>query len=688
MSDLVIVFYWYLILLCFGIGFLPLIMIFLPKLKDKGYGFSRTVSIALFSYIVWLLSSLKVFNFQWLGIWVLLFLTIPWTVIVNKYPRLKTKLLKDFKKLWRIWLIQEVVFLFFLVGWAWIRSFQPSIEGLEKYMDFGFVNSILRTKFMPPKDIWLSGFSINYYYFGHYISAFLTKLSSLPSQYSYNLMMATVMASGAITAFSFAFNFMSVLLKKNSVKLAITAGLLAAFLVNLAGNLHAAIYAFRSSSSYWYPDATRYIGYNPAVEDKTIHEFPIYSYVVADLHGHMINIPIVITTIGFIFYMLHFIFKSKNQTKKILYTVFLSLLLAVSYMSNSWDLPIYFSLFVGNLVVITLIRLKDPSKRVFDIIFYPLITITAWFIFTLPYQLNFTNFAKGIERTWSHSLFYQLLVLWGFFAWFALSYFILHLVRFIKSKNFKKTLNFPVLFPIGLSLFSLILITIPEFFYLKDIYIKSHYRANTMFKLGYQAYIMLSLTSAIVLVYFLSLKAKSSFRLGQTGWLLISAALMAGVSIYPYFAIKGYYGSLKKRVGLDGWNYFKPNKVGDLNAIMWIKQNVADQPVVLEAVGESYTTYSRISANTGLPTVLGWPVHEWLWRGSYDIPGARTAEVQQAYESSSVEELKQFLVKYQVQYIVVGQLEQEKYENLNINNIKAVGKLIFADSGTAIYKIQ
>ena len=74
-------------------------------------------------------------------------------------------------------------------------------------------------------------------------------------------------------------------------------------LVSLGGNLHSFFYGFLSKFSeggdkYWFPDATRYIGYNPETNDKTIHEFPVYSFVVSDLHAHVINMIFVITLIG------------------------------------------------------------------------------------------------------------------------------------------------------------------------------------------------------------------------------------------------------------------------------------------------------------------------------------------------------------------------------------------------------
>jgi uncharacterized membrane protein len=690
MSDLTLIIYWWLILTVFQAAFLPLTTLLFSRFRDSGYAFSRIIGLLTTAYLFWFLGSVKIFNFQYLGVWVLGLLALPWLIIVYKRPDLKTSFLKLGQRQWRWWLLEESLFAGGLLFFAWVRSFQPNIEGLEKYMDLGFVNSILRSNFLPPKDIWLTGSTINYYYFGHYLTAFLTKISSLPSQYTYNLMIATIFGLSLSAAFSLVYNLVHLLTKSPLISLG--SGLLAGWLVNLAGNLHALIYAFRKGVTYWYPDATRYIGYNPDVPDKTIHEFPSYSYVVSDLHGHMINIPNVILTVALIYYFVQYIVKAPSSRLRYAYSSFIALLLAITYMTNTWDLPIYFGLLVLTLIVFSLITEKNSTNRLFLVIFYPLIIGIMWFGFTLPYNLNFVNFSKGIGATWSHSRIYQLLVLWGFFLWFTLSYLILFLKDLPKKTKKIKTISLNLLpfYPLLMAAVSLMLIITPEFFYLKDIYIKEYYRANTMFKLGYQAFIMFSLVSAITIGYGLHRKnttwvAKSL----KIGWLLISAALVAAVSIYPYFAIvRGYYGNLKNRQSLDGWQYLKTSNPGDLSAIQWLKTNVSGQPVVLEAVGDSYTLYARISANTGLPTVLGWPVHEWLWRGSYDEAGKRTAEVQQAYEGTVKTDLAAFLNKYQVAYIIIGQLEKEKYPKLNESVITQVALPVYSDQGTTIYQVQ
>ena len=121
---------------------------------------------------------------------------------------------------------------------------------------------------------------------------------------------------------------------------------------------------------------------------------------------------------------------------------------------------------------------------------------------------------------------------------------------------------------------------------------------------------------------------------------------------------------------------------------MWLNQNIKGQPVILEAQGDSYTDYARISANTGLPTVLGWTVHEWLWRGSYDIPAPRITDVQTMYETTDVQYAKELLDKYNVQYVYVGTLEYQKYPHLDQQKFAQLGHIVYHHGATTIYKLN
>jgi uncharacterized membrane protein len=206
-----------------------------------------------------------------------------------------------------------------------------------------------------------------------------------------------------------------------------------------------------------------------------------------------------------------------------------------------------------------------------------------------------------------------------------------------------------------------------------------------MFKLVYEAFIMLSLCSAFVIVkLFSSIKNK----LFLISFFVVTIFLLCLVLIYPVFAINSYYQDLKSYKGLDGINYLSTLYPGDYNLINWINQNIKGQPVILEANGDSYTDYARISANTGLPTVVGWPVHEWLWRGTYDIVAPRITDVQTLYTTPEIIVARNLIKKYNISYVVISTLERQKYPNLNEQTFIKLGKLIYQNKDAKLYKIN
>jgi uncharacterized membrane protein len=119
-----------------------------------------------------------------------------------------------------------------------------------------------------------------------------------------------------------------------------------------------------------------------------------------------------------------------------------------------------------------------------------------------------------------------------------------------------------------------------------------------------------------------------------------------------------------------------------------MNQNISGQPVILEAVGDSYTTFNQVSVATGLPTIQGWVVHEWLWRGGYDQPAARQQEVEKVYKSSKIDEVKSILDKYQVKYIFVGDKEYEKYGKIDFHKFEKLNaKVIFQSGKTSLFQL-
>ena len=190
---------------------------------------------------------------------------------------------------------------------------------------------------------------------------------------------------------------------------------------------------------------------------------------------------------------------------------------------------------------------------------------------------------------------------------------------------------------------------------------------NTVFKLYYQAWVLLALGGGFALYYMAS---EWSFefkrdRVYRYAWAGAAAAVIAAAVLYPLGAtmnrVRPYDAGgnvIRERRGLDGLARFPAD---ELAAIAWLRAVAEDQKVVIaEAGGNDYTLAGRISAATGAPTVLGWAGHEDQWRGSSAPRAGRFEDIQALYEGDMAR-VQEIVNKYGITYIYVGDLERNTY---------------------------
>ena len=671
--SILYIFKWWLYLFLIGVVSAPITFLVFRKFLNFGWGFSKLIGVLSAGYLLFVLSILKILPFDSFSIYIslLIILVINIFVFKNYHKEMVEKIRSHIPAI----VIEEILFATGLTFWAYVRGHQPAIEGLEKIMDYGFVNSILKSNYLPPTDMWFAGKAINYYWFGHYLTAFLTRLINIPSAISYNLMLATIMGLVLSQSFSFIYGFVKVF-SGNKLRLPIIAGLISAIILVFAGNFHAPYYVLKNGSDkYWYPDATRFIGYNPDVNDKTIHEFPLYSFVVADLHGHLLNLPVVILYISILG---SFFITTKSSLGPSLNLIPLGFLLGVSFMTNTWDFANYLLLAGSAFFVFSLSKRKDLFKSLFNSALSGIVLVVIAIITAAPFIFNFDSIAQGVNLTHTHSLLWQLAILWGYPL-------VLTLVFSTLVIKIKKNLLPTDLFIISILVASWVLIILPEFIYVKDIYIASHYRANTMFKLTYQAFVMFYLTTGYIIFRTLtSIKNKA-------GKLIVSiyfASILTAVMIYPYYAIKSYYGKLGSFETLNGEVWLTQKYPELAGVIDWFRKNVKENTVILEAPGDSYTQYNVVSSYTGLPTVSGWFVHEWLWRGDAIYPQERVADITNIYTSPDLNLTLSEIRKYKVKYVIIGAFEREKFPTINEEKFDKIATLKTTIGNTKIYEIN
>jgi len=267
------------------IGF-ALIWKFLGKyLIDGGWVLGRLAGSLALTLLIWWTgyAGIPINNNLGLGFAIVLILIAGWRGIKKD----KKELRKLFKSAGELIVVEEILFLAGFVTLAIVRAYQPDINGLEKFMDFGFIKSYLSHADLPGKDMWWATSTINYYTFGHFWAAIMIRLMGVPAEVGYNLMLAVILGLGL----SISFGVVIGLMKKGKVRHMCLGGVAGALIVNLGGNSHAMWYFLKNKfnfARYWYPDATRFI---PQPTANTIHEFPAYSYVVSDLHAHVLGLP-------------------------------------------------------------------------------------------------------------------------------------------------------------------------------------------------------------------------------------------------------------------------------------------------------------------------------------------------------------------------------------------------------------
>ncbi len=599
----------------------------------------------------------------------------------QRFQAFREEIIDFLRASWKIILIEEFLFAFGLAFFTMVRCYNPQIIGLEKFEDLGFMSSYLRSPTLPAADMWLSGEKINYYSFGHFLGAFMTRLWNIDMVISYNLLLGLLFGLVFMQSFSVVVNLLqSRSGEKISLVPSILGGVLGAMLLCLGGNTQTFWYFLKHGNwqGYWYPDATRFIEY-------TIHEFPAYSFVVSDLHAHLWGLPIVLLflTMTIVWYrsFLH------EKSPKVFYSfsIVLGVVWGVMGMTNTWDAAIYavFLVFLGMTLVCW------QPRRISSILISAFIIIIVAVGISSSWWIHFKPFSNGVGRVTTGSPWWQLLVLWtghGVLSGLAIVVAAMSLWHFRKKSNpdgWQKS-NFTLI--LGLGILAWILLIIPEVIYIKDIY-AGHVRANTMFKFTYQSVVVFSLVIGWLFGYVLkpSPYHQKVLREESRGALIaIIVVVTATMMVYPFFGYRDFYNGFKEFKGLNGMMWIKEQYPSDYDAILWMRKKIKEQPVILEAVGDSYSSFARVSTYTGLPTVIGWRVHEWLWRGTYDIPGKRSADVQVIYESPLSEDAARLLNEYQVEYIFVGSKEREAYPKMDVEQLKQLGQIVFKSGDTFV----
>jgi YYY domain-containing protein len=247
------------------------------------------------------------------------------------------------------------------------------------------------------------------------------------------------------------------------------------------------------------------------------------------------------------------------------------------------------------------------------------------------------------------------------------------------------------LFALTLAAVALLLILGCEFFFIGDVFTS---RMNTVFKLYYQAWLLLALAAGFAL-YYLASTWRMSFpeeRPYRLVWGAAAALVLIGAALYPIAGTlnraRPYNEAGRTTIGgsLHGLGTRNPD---ELAAFDFLSDRAKGQDfVIVEAVGGDYTEAGRVSMATGIPAVLGWKGHEDQWRDGDCKPcSGRFEDVNALYTASDLSGVSQIVEKYDISYIYVGPLEVTTYGQ------EAMGKfqqlpVAFRQGAVTIYRAR
>ncbi len=667
----------------------------------------------------------------------------------------------------------------FLVYTAF-RSYNADITGTEQPMDLLFLNAAMVAPEYPPHDPWLAGEPVSYYYFGYLQVGLLASIAGVPASTAYNLGLAATFASVASSLVSLSWALARWALPSPSRRFAAAAPAVALALVLFVGSL-SAVFEWAAAhehyseplyrafgvenllpcapgqsgdcyagppgqrTSAWYPTEYWFWWRGSRVIPGTITEFPFFSFLLGDLHPHVMALPLMTLAAAFTaaLWRARGILSWRAALRSPWQPAAAAILFGGVAFQNTWDV-VTFSALLSLAAVARNWRVQPPARAI--------LAAAGWLVpggilamaLYAPWWLTFSSQASGLyayigEGTRPAHAFLQfgvplafaslgLLTFWPgarrlgppatIAGWAAVFPFITWVVLAAMRGDLstaagnRGTAGWVTLVlygaltwglaalalalvarrsgaapAAGLGAAGVLLLYGAELLLVRDVFYGSVPRLNTVFKLSYQAWLLLGISGSVGAAALLartlpqglpSSPARSLARLTVP----VAAALLAAGLVYPLLAAFNRTDGFARPTAIDGLAWLRTADPGEYDLVRWVQDHVPPGAVLVEASGRrwvlgpdgtrrladagvDYTDAGRIASRTGRQVPIGWYFHEIQWRG--DSPAnrerflARQEAVDLVYQSSSPGAVVETMRGFGAEYLVVGSVELSRY---------------------------
>jgi YYY domain-containing protein len=453
---------WYLAIVLIGWLAFPLSFRLLRFLPDKGVVFGKPLGLLLSGFIFWILVSFHAIQNDAGGVLfgLVVLAGLSYAAGRGQFGAMRAWLRSNRNVI----VTAELLFLLAFSALAILRAAVPEASGTEKPMELAFINAIMRSPSFPPHDPWLSGYAISYYYFGYVLVAMLAKVSGIAGSVAFNLGLASWFGMAALAAYGLLYNLLELRPEKIR-RVSFVMALIAPIFVLLVSNLGGALEVLHAADIFWQPaEAAQSVPVPAAFPPKAncliragsqqqsvfwswldvqelncppvppysfvpsrpggiwwwrssrvltdydlnnaprevIDEFPTFSYLLGDLHPHVLSMPFVLLAVALALNMFLLTLNKGNQAhgwrewlREPEFWLGAVVLGGLSFL-NTWDFPIYLALFSAAYVFA---RAKSAGLRWSLILEFLLLMVelgVAGLLLYLPFYIGFASQAGGV----------------------------------------------------------------------------------------------------------------------------------------------------------------------------------------------------------------------------------------------------------------------------------------------------
>jgi YYY domain-containing protein len=763
---------------------LPIAFVLLRRFPDGGAGLAPVLGLVLTSYTYFILRTLDLLGPGRGSV----LLTVAIVALVGAIvARSDRRFFATVHRAGPQAMLYAGLFTVAFFGYAAFRSYQSSIGGTEQPMDLMYLNAMLASPEYPPQDPWLAGEPASYYYFGYLQAAVLTSVGGVPASVGYNLGLAAVFASSATAVASVAAAIARWVLRQDRRRLVPVAAGTAVVLLLFASSLigifewsaahehtsrpvyeafgvenilpcppgaEPAAECYRSGAvertTSWYPTEFFFWWRGSRVIEGTITEFPFFSFLLGDLHPHVMSIPLVLLAMA----LAAATFRSRALLdfaalrRRPWHALPVALVLGALAFQNAWDVITFAGLFAIAVAVVNSRRAPFLVAATATGGYLGPIVIVAVVAY-LPWIVTFHTAAGGIypyvrEGTppleallqfgaptgaslallgWAG--FHTRRADWAAFAPFALWVPVAPLLLWAPLAAYHGDLNSgldmrgaggwltltvlgsitwanvtaaaifatkgrPAAVALAFASAATLLLYGGELFFVKDVFFGNIPRLNTVFKLSYQAWILMSVAGGVGLT---ALFARDMPRI--PGRLLAApvSALVLLALLYPVLAIPNRTNGFTGESSTDGFAALARNNPAEYALVRWISAEVPASATIVEAASDSYSSSGggRVGSRTGRPTPIGWYFHEIQWRGGDESNHERfraiQATVDVVYNATTTAELMSALDALDAHYVVLGSPERSRYPSASMATMESALDIVFEFGDVRVFAV-